>query len=70
MTVIEVTAGSGPANLLVASVDGQALRTQLEDIARSGTGVNALGFREHDSWALASDTLDFVDLEDIADVFR
>ena len=29
-----------------------------------------LGFREHASWALASDTLEFVDLEDIAGVFR
>ena len=29
-----------------------------------------LGFREHASWALASDTLEFVDLEDIPGVFR
>jgi uncharacterized protein len=60
----------GLANLLVASADGQAFRTPLEDIARSGTGVGVLGFREHASWALASDTLDFVDLEDIPGVFR
>ncbi len=59
MTVIEVRMGGGLANLLVASAD-----------ARSGTGINALGFREHASWALASDTLDFVDLEDIPGVFR
>ena len=32
--------------------------------------VQVIGFREHASWALASDTLEFVDLEDIAGVFR
>jgi len=60
----------GLAGLLVASADGQAFRAPLEDIARSGTPVQVLGFREHASWALASDTLDFVDLEDIPGVFR
>lgn len=60
----------GLANLLVASADGQAFRVPLEDIARSGTPVGVIGFREHASWALASDTLDFVDLEDIPGVFR
>lgn len=60
----------GLANLLVASADGQAFRAPLEDIARTGTPVGVIGFREHASWALASDTLDFVDLEDIPGVFR
>lgn len=60
----------GLANLLVASADGQAFRVPLEDIASSGTPVGVIGFREHASWALASDTLDFVDLEDIPGVFR
>ncbi len=60
----------GLAGVLVASADGQAFRDPLEDIARSGTPVSVLGFREHASWALASDTLDFVDLEDIPGVFR
>ena len=60
----------GLAGLLVASADGQAFRQPLEDIARSGTPVQVLGFREHASWALASDTLEFVDLEDIPGVFR
>lgn len=60
----------GLANLLVASADGQAFRVPLEDIASSGTPVSVIGFREHASWALASDTLDFVDLEDIPGVFR
>jgi putative heme uptake system protein len=60
----------GLAALMVASADGQAFRLPLEEIARSGVPVQVLGFREHASWALASDTLDFVDLEDIAGVFR
>lgn len=60
----------GLAGVLVASADGQAFRVPLEDIARSGTPVWVLGFREHASWALASDTLAFVDLEDIPGVFR
>ena len=60
----------GLAALMVASADGQAFRTPLEEISRSGVPVQVLGFREHASWALASDTLEFVDLEDIAGVFR
>ncbi len=60
----------GLAAVLVASADGQAFRAPLEDIAREGTPVSVLGFREHASWALASDTLEFVDLEDIPGVFR
>jgi uncharacterized protein len=60
----------GLAALMVASADGQAFRIPLEEIARSGVPVQVLGFREHASWALASDTLAFVDLEDIAGVFR
>ena len=60
----------GLAGLLVGSADGQAFRQPLEDIARAGTPVQVLGFREHASWALASDTLEFVDLEDSPGVFR
>ena len=60
----------GLAALVVASADGQAFRLPLEEISRSGVPVQVLGFREHASWALASDTLEFVDLEDIAGVFR
>lgn len=60
----------GLAGLLVASADGQAFRVPLEDIARAGVPVQVLGFREHASWALASDPLEFVDLEDIPGVFR
>ncbi|TQR83101.1 NYN domain-containing protein [Mycobacterium hodleri] len=60
----------GLASVFVASADGQAFRLPLEDIARDGIPVSVLGFREHASWALASDTLEFVDLEDISGVFR
>ncbi len=67
---IAVRHSEGLAGVLVASVDGQAFREPLEDIARSGLAVQVLGFREHAGWALASDALDFVDLEDIPGVFR
>ena len=67
---IALRRSQGLAGVLVASADGQAFRTPLEDIAQSGTPVWVVGFREHASWALASDTLDFVDLEDIPGVFR
>jgi uncharacterized protein len=67
---IAVRHREGLAGVLVASADGQAFRQPLENIARSGVAVQVLGFREHASWALASDTLDFVDLEDIPGVFR
>lgn len=60
----------GLAALVVASADGQAFRLPLEEISRGGVPVQVLGFREHASWALASDSLEFVDLEDIAGVFR
>ena len=60
----------GLAAALVASADGQAFREPLEEIALSGTPVSVVGFREHASWALASDILEFVDLEEIPGVFR
>ena len=67
---IALRRSEGLASVLVASADGQAFRQPLEDIARAGIPVQVLGFREHASWALASDTLEFVDLEDIPGVFR
>jgi len=67
---ISLRNSEGLAALVVASADGQAFRQPLEEIARSGVRVQVLGFREHASWALASDTLEFVDLEDITGVFR
>lgn len=67
---ISLRRSEGLAALIVASADGQAFRQPLEEIANDGTPVHVLGFREHASWALASDTLEFVDLEDIPGVFR
>ncbi|TRW87871.1 NYN domain-containing protein [Mycolicibacterium sp. 018/SC-01/001] len=67
---IALRRSEGLAGLIVASADGQAFRLPLEDVARDGVAVQVLGFREHASWALASDTLEFVDLEDIPGVFR
>ncbi len=67
---IALRRAEGLAAVLVASADGQAFRAPLEEIARSGVPASVLGFREHASWALASDTLEFVDLEDIPGVFR
>jgi len=67
---IALRRAEGLASVIVASADGQAFRLPLEDLAADGVRVQVLGFREHASWALASDTLEFVDLEDIAGVFR
>src|ERR1700756_4803691 len=67
---IDLRRNEGLAALVVASADGQAFRQPLEEISRDGVPVQVLGFREHASWALASDTLELVDLEDIAGVFR
>ncbi|MGE0215127.1 NYN domain-containing protein [Mycolicibacterium sp.] len=67
---IALRRSEGLAGVIVASADGQAFKVPLEDIAREGVAVQVLGFREHASWALASDTLEFVDLEDIPGVFR
>ena len=67
---IALRRSEGLAGLIVASADGQAFRLPLEEIAHDGVEVQVLGFREHASWSLASDTLEFVDLEDISGVFR
>lgn len=60
----------GLAGVMVASADGQAFREPLEELAAAGVAVQVLGFREHASWAVTSEILDFVDLEDIPGVFR
>ncbi|MFD1814439.1 NYN domain-containing protein [Rhodococcus gannanensis] len=62
--------GGGLAGVMVASADGQAFREPLEDLASEGVPVQVLGFREHAAWAVSSETLEFVDLEDIPGVFR
>lgn len=68
---IELRARNGGlAGVMVASADGQAFREPLEAIAATGVPVQVLGFREHASWAVSSEELEFVDLEDIPGVFR
>lgn len=67
---IALRADQGLAAVVVASADGQAFRDPLEELSALGVAVSVVGFREHASWALASDTLEFVDLEDIPGVFR
>lgn len=60
----------GLTGLVVASADGQAFREPLLDIAADGIPVTVIGFREHASWALDTEGLQFIDLEDISGVFR
>lgn len=56
--------------LVVASGDGRAFREPLEELVAGDTAVTVIGFREYATFALASEVMDFVDLEDIDGVFR
>jgi uncharacterized protein len=68
---IRLRAGEGHLrHVVVASGDGRAFREPLEELEAAGTAVTVIGFREHASFALNSETLAFVDLEDIEGVFR
>ncbi|MDY3128364.1 MAG: NYN domain-containing protein [Corynebacterium sp.] len=58
------------SELIVASADGQNFQDLLTELADEGVTVTILGFREHASWAIASESLSFVDLEDVEGVFR
>jgi putative heme uptake system protein len=60
----------GLQQLVVASGDGRAFREPLEELDATGTAVTVIGFREHASFALNSEVIEFVDLEDIDGVFR
>jgi uncharacterized protein len=60
----------GLQHLVVASGDGRAFREPLEELEAAGTAVTVIGFREHASFALNSEVIEFVDLEDIDGVFR
>ncbi|GEE01586.1 hypothetical protein nbrc107696_20320 [Gordonia spumicola] len=60
----------GLAGVIIASADGQAFREPLLELAGEGVPVTVIGFREHASWALTTDGLEFVDLEEIPGVFR
>lgn len=57
-------------HVVVASGDGRAFRESLEGLDQAGIGVTVIGFREHASFALASEVITFIDLEDIDGVFR
>jgi uncharacterized protein len=57
-------------HVVVASGDGRAFREPLEQLVDIGIGVTVIGFREHASFAQASDVIEFIDLEDIDGVFR
>jgi len=68
---IKFRAGEGGLrHLVVASGDGRAFREPLEELDAAGTAVTVIGFREHASFALNSEVIRFVDLEDIEGVFR
>lgn len=55
--------------LIVASGDGRNFTGPLEDLARAGTEVLVLSFVEVAGYALESDLLTFVDLEDVPGAF-
>jgi uncharacterized protein len=57
-------------HVVVASGDGRAFREPLEELRKQGTYVTVIGFREHATFAVASDVMEFIDLEDIEGVFR
>ena len=42
----------------------------LEELESSRIPTTVIGFREHAAWAVNSDIIEFVDLEDIPGVFR
>ncbi|AIJ34325.1 NYN domain [Corynebacterium imitans] len=56
--------------VVVASADGQNFQEPIEALANAGIPVTVLGFHEHAAWAVQSEAIDFVDLEDIPGVFR
>src|SRR3954468_22827015 len=55
----------GLAHVVVASGDGRASREPLEDLVAQGVTVTVIGFREYAAFAVASEIVDFLDLEDI-----
>jgi uncharacterized protein len=57
-------------HVVVASGDGRAFREPLEELNGTGVSITVIGFREHASFALNSEVIEFVDLEDIEGVFR
>jgi putative heme uptake system protein len=58
------------AHVVVASGDGRAFREPLEALVDEGITVTVIGFREYAAFAVSSEVVDFLDLEDIDGVFR
>lgn len=56
--------------VVVASADGQNFQHTLEELERAQIPTTVIGFREHAAWAVNSEIIEFVDLEDIPGVFR
>ena len=60
----------GLSHVVVASGDGRAFREPLEELVAKDVSVTVIGFREYANFALNSEVIEFVDLEDIDGVFR
>lgn len=56
--------------VVVASADGQNFQDLLEELEHSQIPTTVIGFREHAAWAVNSEIIGFIDLEDIPGVFR
>ncbi|MBY0795175.1 NYN domain-containing protein [Corynebacterium parakroppenstedtii] len=56
-------------SVYVASADGRNFQPRLDELAAEGIDVAVLGFYEHATWAVMSEAIRFVDLEDIPDIF-
>ncbi|WP_345414292.1 NYN domain-containing protein [Pseudonocardia xishanensis] len=57
-------------HVVVASGDGRAFREPLEKLIDDHIDVTVIGFREYANFALNSETISFLDLEDMDGVFR
>lgn len=60
----------GLSHVVVASGDGRAFREPLEALVDQGVTVTVIGFREYAAFAVSSEIVDFLDLEEIEGVFR
>lgn len=56
-------------SVVVASADGRNFQETLVELAEE-MPVTVLGFHEHAAWAVSNEVIEFIDLEDIPDVFR
>jgi putative heme uptake system protein len=57
-------------HVVVASGDGRAFREPLEALVDAGVTVTVIGFREYAAFAVSSEIVEFLDLEEIDGVFR